>query len=97
MKITRMEESREPCTESGWYAYDIWLDETMEEKQIRMLGGHGDLTYLTGLRQPFYKLNQEYFYIQGIQGEAQLRLAVYREEEEKVIRQVCEWLQSTDK
>ena len=69
----------------------------MEEKQIRMLGGHGDLTYLTGLRQPFYKLNQEYFYIQGIQGEAQLRLAVYREEEEKVIRQVCEWLQSTDK
>lgn len=96
MNIIRMEESIEPCTESGWYAYDLLLERPMEEAQICALAQLGSLTYLRQLHQPFYKLNQNYFYIQGMQGEAQLRLAVYKEEEEQVLRQFQKWLESLD-
>lgn len=94
MKILGMEESLEPCAEAGWYAYDIWVDRPIGPEQILSLASHGALTYLRQLKMPFYKLNQQYFYIQGMQGESQLRLAVYREEEEKTVAEVRGWIEN---
>ncbi len=93
MEVLRVEESREPCAESGWYAYDLALSRPVMRKDILSLKEHGDLTYLAQLKMPFYKLNQPYFYLQGMEGEAQLRLAVYREVEERTLQEVTEWIQ----
>ena len=94
MRITEISESREPCAEAGWYAYDIGLEQAVKEAQIRALGEHGDLVYLSRLKTPFYKLCQPYFYIQGLQGQNYLRLAVFREEEKRVLAQVENWIRA---
>ena len=92
MKVLRIEESREPCAESGWYAYDLFLSRKIEKEDILSLGSHGDLTYLAQLKTPFYKLNQPYFYIQGLEGITELRIAVFLEAEKEVMEEVTGWL-----
>lgn len=86
MNIIKREESREQCTEAGWYAYDYLLDRMMEREQIQALSGlGGSLLYLSSLKQPFYKLESSRFMVKGLQGQNQLRLAVYRENEQETI------------
>ncbi len=76
MKVTDKRESIELCTESGWQAYDLVLDGEMDRDTILRLGHLGDLTYLEMLRQPFYRIEQNYYMIKGLQGADRLRVAM---------------------
>ena len=57
MKIVETRKSLEPCTESGWDAVDVLLEEGLTDEDIRTIGkAGGSFLYLTGLRRPFFKL-----------------------------------------
>ena len=88
MKILKKEESREQCTEAGWYAYDYELERPIVREDIfkfRELGEN--LIYLSSLKEPFYKLECRYMMIKGVEGQKHFRLAVYKEfEEENCLR-----------
>lgn len=86
MEIRKREESREQCTEAGWYAYDYLLAQPMQREQIEALAAFGgSLLYLSSLAQPFYKLESRHYMIKGLQDSHTLRLAVYKEEEQEVL------------
>ena len=76
MKVIAVKESVEPCTESGWSAYDMFLDEKMDKERILKLGTLGGLTYLEMLKQPFYRIEQPYYMINGLEGSNTLRVAM---------------------
>lgn len=84
MKILKKEESREQCTEAGWYAYDYELERPIARDDIYKLRELGqNLVYLSSLKEPFYKLECRHLMIKGIEGKNCLRLAVYKEDEEE--------------
>ena len=86
MNIEQRVESREQCTEAGWYAYDYLFDRTVGRTEIERLRAFGgDLLYLSSLREPFYKLEDSRFMIRGIEGTREMRLAVYRENEQVIL------------
>ncbi len=76
MRVTDRRESIELCTESGWQAYDLILDGQMDRDTILRLGKLGDLTYLEMLKQPFYRIEQNYYMIKGLEGADRLRVAM---------------------
>lgn len=76
MKVIRTTESIELCTESGWSAYDLTVDEEIEKETIQRLGTLGDLTYLGMLSKPFYRIEQAYYMIKGLEGDKVLRVAM---------------------
>lgn len=82
MKVISVRESVELCTESGWSAYDMILDEKMDKETIKKLGALGDLTYLGMLKQPFYRIEQPYYMIKGLEGADRLRTAMLAGHEE---------------
>lgn len=81
MKIISQKESIELCTESGWHAYDLATDVPIQKETIERLGQLGTLTYLAMLSQPFYRVEQEYFMIKGLEGNNSLRVAMLGGEE----------------
>lgn len=82
MKVTDRRESIELCTESGWQAYDLILDGQMDRDTIFRLGKLGDLTYLEMLKQPFYRIELNYYMIKGLEGADRLRVAMLTGHEE---------------
>lgn len=82
MKVLDRRESVELCTESGWSAYDMILDGKMDRETILELGKLGDLTYLEMLKQPFYRIEQNFYMIKGLQGADRLRVAMLMGHEE---------------
>lgn len=84
MQVTGKKESIELCTESGWYAYDLTTDLPVDKDTIERLGRLGTMTYLGMLKQPFYRIEQEYFMIKGLEGEKQLRVAMLSGKEEVI-------------
>lgn len=89
MKIIRKEESREQCTEAGWYAYDYQLEQELKKEhilQFRELGG--DFIYLTSLQHPFFKVEDHYFMIKGVEGKDVVRLSVYKAYEQELCENV---------
>lgn len=76
MKVTDTRESIELCTESGWSAYDVAVDEEINKETVERLGALGDMTYLGMLKQPFYRIEQPYYMIKGLEGERSLRVAM---------------------
>lgn len=97
MKIIREEESREQCTEAGWYAYDYLLEREMTQQDIlRLPELGGSLVYLSKLKQPFYKLEDSYLMLKGVQGKDTLRVAVYREYETGLCEKVRNWIQTLE-
>lgn len=93
MKIVKRIESREPCAEAGWYAYDYLFDEQMKPAFIRKLRPLGDFVYLSMLKRPFFKVESDNFIIKGIEGDEFLRVAIHEsntealEEIEKFLRE----------
>ncbi|MBO5460282.1 MAG: hypothetical protein J5983_00610 [Ruminococcus sp.] len=83
-QITGYEESRERCTESGWYAYDYLLEKPMEKEDVVKLRPLGSFLFLSALKQPFFKVENDYYILKGIQGECHFRIAVHSEYEYKV-------------
>lgn len=92
MKVLEKRESRELCTESGWYAYDLVTDLPVGRPEIEALGSLGALTYLGMLSKPFYRIENEYHMIKGLEGEKLLRVAMLggREEILEEARRVLE-------
>ena len=74
MKIIGKQPSREKCAESGWFAWDYLL-------KLRPLGG---FTYLDMLKQPFFKIDSDYYMIKGIQGNDYFRIAVHGKHEDQL-------------
>lgn len=79
MKLIERIESKERCAESGWYAYDYCLDEPMTAEFIRKLKPLGNFVYLSMLKNPFFKIENDYFFIKGVQGNCFFRVAVHDE------------------
>ncbi len=77
--------SVEPCTEAGWRAYDYLLSEVLNEQDILSMRSLGNLVYLRTMRKPFFKVDADYYYIKGIQGERLMRIAFHGVHEEEVI------------
>lgn len=84
MKIINKIESRERCAESGWYAYDIIFDEKIGPELIRSLRPLGNFVYLSMLARPFFKIESDYFFMKGIEGDDFLRMAVHDEHRDKL-------------
>ena len=61
MKIIGKQPSREKCAESGWFAWDYLLDEPVEREFILKLRPLGGFTYLDMLKQPFFKIDSDYY------------------------------------
>lgn len=95
MKPTDIRESIELCTESGWSAYDVFLDSPVDKAVIVRLGTLGTMTYLGMLRQPFYRVEEAYYMIKGLEGDHKLRVAMLNGKEE-ILERVCRILEAED-
>jgi hypothetical protein len=89
VKIVETRKSLEPCTESGWDAVDVLLEEGLTDEDIRTIGkAGGSFLYLTGLRRPFFKLESHTYVIKGILGDPFFRIAAHRDQIRDVVRRV---------
>jgi hypothetical protein len=79
MKVVSTLESREQCTVMGWRAYDLFLDEEVDESLARRLGDLGDFVYLGELRSPFFKVDTPTSSLRGIVGRDSIRVSGCRE------------------
>lgn len=79
MKVVEVIRSKERCTESGWDAYDLVLSEPMGDEFIRALKPLGSFTYLSMLKKPFFKIENDNVFIKGIKGDKFFRLAVHKD------------------
>lgn len=95
MKVVEQRESIELCTESGWYAYDLMTDEAVGRTHIEKLGTLGTMTYLGMLSKPFYRIEEQYFMIKGLEGECTLRVAMLSGQEE-ILDRVRKILEGTE-
>lgn len=84
MKVIRKEESRERCAESGWFAWDLILDGPMDQEFILSLKPLGAFSYLPMLKKPFFKVESDYFFLKGVQGNDFLRAAIHNDHPEKL-------------
>lgn len=88
MKIERIEESRELCSEAGWCAYDIMLGEPIQEHLILELGKMGDLCYLRKLNPPFFKIESEDRMLKGLEGAKEFRASMPSAHEKEILRAI---------
>ena len=79
MKITDRHESREPCEEAGWIAYDYELNFPIRGNDIMRLRPLGAFAYLEKLRQPFFKVEHDHYMVKGLEGKLHLRVGVHRD------------------
>ncbi len=84
MKIIGKEESRERCAEAGWYAWDLILDQPMDDGFILSLRPLGSFVYLTALSRPFFKIESDYRFIKGLRGDSFFRVAVHDAHRDKL-------------
>ena len=82
MKIVEKTESREKCAEAGWFACDCILDHKINREFILSLKPLGGFVYLDMLRQPFFKIENDYYMIKGIEGNNYFRIAVHGKHQE---------------
>ena len=67
MKILGKQPSREKCAESGWFATDYLLDAPIDRAFILSLRPLGSFVYLDMLKEPFFKIENDYYMIKGVQ------------------------------
>ena len=84
MNIIGIQPSRVICGVSGWFAGDYLLDEPVEREFILKLRPLGGFTYLDMLKQPFFKIDSDYYMIKGIQGNDYFRIAVHGKHEDQL-------------
>ena len=86
MRVIDKLPSREPCAESGWYAWDFLLDAPMDDAFIRSMRPLGSLAYLSMLAKPFFKVESTWYLIKGLRGDRTLRVAVHDDHREELSR-----------
>lgn len=84
MKILGKQPSREKCAESGWFATDYLLDEPIDKAFILSLRPLGSFVYLDMLKEPFFKIENDYYMIKGVQGKDYFRIAVHGKHEDEL-------------
>ena len=84
MKIIGKQPSREKCAESGWFAWDYLMDAPIDREFILKLKSLGGFVYLDMLKQPFFKIDSDYYMIKGIQGNDYFRIAVHGKHEDQL-------------
>lgn len=93
MNVLEIVESREQCSEAGWYAFDFHLSEPIEKKHIEVLCRLGASIYVPSLKQPFFKVETKTWMLKGLEGKREVRLAVLGETEQEGIALLKEQLQ----
>ena len=89
MKIVDKRKSIERCTESGWDAFDLLLDENMDDRWIEgMRRIKGSFMYMRMLKSPFFKLESDNYVLKGVRGDAFFRIAVHRDYTEEVEKMI---------
>ncbi len=68
--------SIEPCTESGWTAWDCFTSAPLDDEFILSLRPLGNFMYLQSLARPFFKIQTDTYFIKGIKGTLTFRIAV---------------------
>ena len=96
VKVIAQRESIELCTEAGWSAYDLLTDEPVGREDIMRLGQLGTLTYLSSLKQPFYRVEGRHWLIKGLEGKKVLRVSM-ADTEEQILRHTYDQLEETDR
>ena len=86
MKITGKQPSREKCAESGWFATDYLVDMPIDREFILKLKPLGGFVYLDMLKQPFFKIENDYYMIKGIEGNNYFRIAVHGKHEDELTK-----------
>lgn len=84
MKILDIRESRERCAESGWFAYDFILEKNVNSDLIMALKPLGAMTYLPMLKKPFFKVEANYYFLKGMDGDDFIRVAVHDKHREEL-------------
>ena len=85
MKITDRRRSLEPCTESGWDAYDLITEEPLSDEDIESLRRvKGSFLYMKQLKKPFFKIESHNYVIKGVRGDAFFRFAVHKDHTDEV-------------
>ena len=84
MKILGKQPSREKCAESGWLATDYLLDQPIDREFILSLKPLGSFVYLDMLKEPFFKIESDYYMIKGVQGKDYFRIAVHGKHAEEL-------------
>ncbi len=89
MKIIEKRKSLEPCTESGWDAFDMLLEEGLTDADILQLGRTGgSFLYMKQLRKPFFKVEYHDYVIKGVLGDPFFRVAAHRDQMENILQRV---------
>lgn len=78
MTIAEKQPSLEPCEESGWTAYDYRLSAPLERDDVPKLRALGQLTFLSNLREPFFRVQSAQYTIRGFAGRDLLRVGIDR-------------------
>ena len=84
MNILGILPSRLNCADSVLVAWVYLLDEPVEREFILKLRPLGGFTYLDMLKQPFFKIDSDYYMIKGIQGNDYFRIAVHGKHEDQL-------------
>jgi len=80
MKIIDRRRSIEKCTESGWDAFDLMVDEPIDAEYVkRMRCIEGSFLFMSMLRQPFFKIESHNYVIKGVTGDDHFRMAVHKD------------------
>ena len=86
-KIIKLIPSRERCSESDWYAWDIILSDPMDADFIQSLRGFGgSFLFLTQLKKPFFKIESDCYMIKGVETDPFFRMAVHDAHREELKR-----------
>ncbi len=86
MKIIDRRRSLEPCTESGWDAYDLITEDPLTDEDIRSLRCmDGSFIYLKQLKKPFFKIESHNYVIKGVKGDSFFRFAVHHDHVDDVL------------
>lgn len=62
------------------------MDSPIDREFILKLKPLGSFVYLDMLKQPFFKIENDYYMIKGIEGNDYFRIAVHGKHEEELIR-----------
>ena len=90
MLITGKRKSLEPCTESGWEAYDLLLSAPLTEEDIVGLRQiEGSFLFLRQLRHPFFKIENHQYIIRGVLGDSFFRAAAHKDSLD-IIERICQ-------
>jgi hypothetical protein len=85
MKVLEIEKSFEKCAEAGWFGYDFILDTAVEPDFVHYLSQLGNMIFLSSLKEPFFKIENDRLIVKGICNQKNIRVAVRSTEEESVL------------